>query len=191
MTTTTSADAVNIYSVENLNQNCVGEVSAIEYCYHYSVGQGQAVFNWTVLILENLPGNRFMITNLYVIDSCPDSLDSGSCSNNINSGTRRCCDVEQISGFNLSENFVFGVTGPSQGNTHSASLLGFSDALPQYRVDTTLLSSADLSLSIGSNVSSVPVVQRGLRMLWFVVGKLSMCKKYDHNNILIISHYSV
>ena len=192
MTATTSADTINIYSVENLNQNCVGEVSAIEYCYQYSVGPGQAVFNWTVLILENSPGNNFMITNLYVIDSRPDSLDSGSCMNT-NSGTRRCCDVEQISGFNLSENFVFGVTGPSQGNTHSASLLGFADFLPQYRVDTTLLNSAGLSLSISSTVPSVPVVQRGLRMLWFVIGKLRMCKKYDHNNILIISHvhYSV
>ena len=191
MTSTTSVNTLNVYSVENLNQNCVGEVSAIEYCYHYSVGQGQAVFNWTVLILENLPGNRFMITNLYVIDSRPDSLDSGSCMNTNNGQMRKCCDVEQISGFNLSVNFVFGVTGHSQGNTHSASLLGFSDALPQYRVDTTLLSSADLSLSIGSTVPSVPVVQRGLRMLWFVIGELRMCKKYDHNNILIISHYSV
>ena len=161
-------------------------MTAIEYCYQYTVsGEGVAVFNWTVLILENSPGNNFRITNLYVIDSHPDSLDSGSCMNT-NSGMRRCCDVEQISGFNLSENFVFGVTGPSQGNTHSASLLGFSDALPQYRVDTTLLSSAGLSLSIGSTVPSVPVLQRGLQMLWFVIGKLSVCKKYDHNNIIII-----
>ena len=169
MTATTIANTVNIYRVGSLNQNCVGEVSAIEYCYQYSVTPGQAVFNWTVLILENSPGNNFRITNLYVIDSRPDSLDSGSCSN------EKCCDVEQISGFNLSVDFVFGVTGPSQGNTHSASLLGFSDSLLRYRVDTTLLNSAGQSLSIGSTVSGVPVVGRGLRMLWFVIGKLSMC----------------
>ena len=172
MTTTTSVNALNVCSVENLNQNCVGEVSAIEYCYQYSVGPGQTVFNWTVLILENLQGNNFRITNLYVIDSSPDSLDSGSCMDTSN-GMRRCCDVDQISGFNLSVDFVFGVTGPSQGNTHSASLLGFSEALPQYRVDATLLNSAGLSLSIGSTVSGVPVIQRGLRWLWFVIGKLS------------------
>ena len=181
MTSTTSVNTLNVYSVENLNQNCVGEVSAIEYCYQYSVTPGQAVFNWTVLILENLPGNSFRITNLYAIDSRPDSLDSGSCMDTSNGMMRRCCDVEQISGFNLSVDVVFGVTESSQGNTHSASLLGFSDALPQYRVDTVLLNSGDHSLSIGSTVPSAPVVQRGLRMLWFVIGKLSMCTPLSHS----------
>ena len=177
VTSTTIANTVNIYRVESLNGNCLGEVTAIEYCYEYTVsGQGEAVFNWTVLILENSQGGNFIITNLYAIDSRPDFLDSGSCMNT-SSGTRRCCDVEQINGFNLSVNFVFGVTGPSQGNTHSASLLGFSDALPQYRVTVVILNSAVLSLSVGSTVPSVPLVQRGLRMLWLVTGKLMECVK--------------
>ena len=152
-------------------------MTAIEYCYQYTVsGQGVAVFNWTVLILENSQGGNLMITNLYVIDSRPDSLDSGSCMDTSN-GMRRCCDVEQISGFNLPVDFVFGVTGPSQGNAHSATLLGFSDALPQYRVTVVILNSAGLSLSVGSTVPSVPLVQRGLRMLWLVTGKLMECVK--------------
>ena len=161
-----------IYCVESLNGNCLGEVSAIEYCYQYTVsGQGVAVFNWTVLILKNSQGDNLMITNLYVIDSCPDSLDSGSCMNTSN-GMRRCCDVEQISGFNLSVDFVFGVTGPSQGNTHSASLLGYHKSLSQYLVDTLQHNSAGLSLSLGSTIPRITTIQRSLRMLWFVVGKL-------------------
>ena len=92
------------------------------------------------------PGGNFIITNLHVIDSRPDSLDSGSCMNTSN-GMRRCCNVEQISGFNLSVDFVFGVTGPSQGNTHSASLLGCHVSLSQYIVDTQQRVSAGQSTS--------------------------------------------
>ena len=156
-----------------MNQNCLGEVSAIEYCYQYTVGgQGEAIFNWTVLILENSQGDNFMITNLYAIDSRPDSLDSGSCMD-INNGMRRCCDVEQISGFDLPVDFMFGVTGPSQGNTHSASLLGCHESLSQYIVDTQQRVSDGLSLSVGSTLSNdIQVVQRGLRQLWFVIGKV-------------------
>ena len=154
-------------------------MTAIEFCYEYTVsGQGEAIFNWTVLILENSQGGSFIITNLYVIGSRPDSLDSGSCMDTSNGQRRRCCDVEpEISGFNLSVDFVFGVTGPSQGNTHSASLLGYHEALPQYGVDTVQLSSAALSLSIGSIIPSVPLVQRSLRWLWLVTGKLMQCVK--------------
>ena len=50
---------------------------------------------------------------------------------------RRCCNVEQIiiiNGFNLPVDFMFGVTGPSQGNTHSASLLGYHVSLSQYLI---------------------------------------------------------
>ena len=155
-----------------MNQNCLGEVSAIEYCYQYTVGgQGEAIFNWTVLILENSKGGSFRITNLYVIDSRPDSLDSGSCMSTSN-GKRRCCDVEQISGFNLPVDFVFGVTGPSQGNTHSASLLGCHESLSQYLVGTQQHVSAGLSLSVGSTIPRITPILRGLRMLWFVIGKV-------------------
>ena len=174
MTTTTNADTVNIYPVGSLNRNCLGEaVSAIEFCYQYTIsGEGEAIFNWTVLILENKQGGSFKITDLYAIDSRPDSLDSGSCMDTSN-GMRRCCAVEQISSFNLSVDFVFGVTGPSQGNTHSATLLGYHESLSQYLVDTHQRISTGLSLSVGSTIPSVPIIQRGLRMLWFVVCKLT------------------
>ena len=172
----TTTNTIRIYRVENLNGNCLGEVTAIEYCYQYTVsGQGVAVFNWTVLILENSQGGNFRITNLYAIDSRPDSLDSEGCMNINNGLMRRCCDVEQISGFNLSENFVFGVTGPSQGNTHSASLLGYHESLSQYLVDTQLQNIAGLSLFVGSTVHRMLPVQQGLRWLWFVVGELNVC----------------
>ena len=55
-----------------------------------------------------------------------------------------------------------------------STLLGFADVLPQYGVETTQLPKAGLSLSVGSTVPRVPVVQRGLRMLWFVIGELIM-----------------
>ena len=172
VTGTTTTNVINIYSVGSLNEDCSGEVTAIEYCYRYDViGTGADVFNWTVLILEDTGSSNFMITNTYTIESRPDSSSSVNCSFT-SSGTRMCCDVDQISGFgSLPVNFVFGVTGPSQGNTHSATLLGYFDTLPQYVVNTVHVSRAGLSLSVGSTVPSVPVVQRGLRMLWFVIGK--------------------
>ena len=149
-------------------------MSAIEFCYQYTIsGEGVAIFNWIVLILENTQGGSFKITDLYAIVSRPDSLDSESCMNINNGLMRRCCDVEQISSFNLSVDFVFGVTGASQGNTHSATLLGYHESLSQYLVDTHQRISTGLSLSVGSTIPSVPIIQRGLRMLWFVVGKLT------------------
>ena len=152
--------------MRNLNEACSGKVTAIEYCYHYDVIRaGEAVqFNWTVLILEDDGAGNFRITNSYTIES---RTDSGAAS----SGRRTCCDIEQINSFNLSVNFIFGVTGPCQGNTHNATLLGFADSLPQYQVDTVIQSRAGLSLSVGSRIRSAQVVQRGLRMLWFVIGK--------------------
>ena len=145
--------------------------TAIEYCYQYDVGgAGEAVFNWTVLILEDTAGSNFRITNSYTIESRPDSSSSVNCGDG-SSGRKECCDVDQINGFNLPENFVFGVTGTSQGNTHSATLLGYFDTLPQYQVNTVIRSGTGQSLSVGSTVPSTPVVQRGLRMLWFVIGK--------------------
>ena len=173
---------IYIYRVENLNSNCLGEVTAIEYCYQYNIrGVGEAVFNWTVLILEKLPGSNFRITNLYTILSYPESSSSVSCGDTITGPDghpqkRRCCDVEQINVLNLSANFVFGITGQSQGNTRSATLLGYSDALSQYQVNLILLNNDRLSLSTGSTIptASVPSVQRGIRQLWFVVGMLSI-----------------
>ena len=171
-TATTAANTINAYNLGSLNEACSGEVTAIEYCYRYDVsGAGEAVFNWTVLIFEDTGASNFRITNSYTIESRPDSSSSVNCGDG-SSGRKECCDVDQINGFgNLPENFVFGVIGPSQGNTHSATLLGYFDHLSQYQVNTILLDSAGLSLSEGSTLPSTPVVQRGLRMLWFVIGK--------------------
>ena len=80
--------------------------------------------------------------------------------------------MTDIRSFVLPMNFTYGVTEADQGNTHGATLLGFADSLPQYRVATTQLFKTGLSLSVGSTVPRVPVTQRGLRMLWFVIGEL-------------------
>ena len=171
VTATTNADVINAYNVGSLNQDCSGEVTAIEYCYRYDVsGTGAAVFRWTVLILENAGSSNFRITNSYTIESRPDSSSSVNCDDASN-GRKDCCDVDQINGFNLPDNLVFGVTGSSQGNTHSATLLGYFDTLSQYQVNTVHVSRAGHSLSVGSTIPSTPVILRGLRMLWFVIGK--------------------
>ena len=66
--------------------------------------------------------------------------------------------------------FAFGVTESAQGNAHGATLLGYSDSLFPYRV---LINRAEVSLSVGSTIiCSSPTVQRGIHMLWFVIGKL-------------------
>ena len=163
-----------MYSVGNLNEECYGQVTAIEYCYQYVVsGEGKAVFNWTVLILERAGTTSFRITNLYVIESHPESLSDEKC---INSGDDRvqCCDVTHVTDFMLSPtvDFVFGVTGSAQGNTPGATLLGFHDTLSQYLVDTVQLSRAGFILSVGSTIPESAVARRGLRMLWFILGKL-------------------
>ena len=171
----TSNNELYIYRVGDLMENCRGEVTAIEYCYQYDLinGAGEAVFNWTVLILEDAGTTSFRITNLYDIISHPDSLSGERCSTG-SGNTRKCCDSEDISSFTLPMNFAFGVTGSSQGNTRGATLLAFADSLSQYQVDTILLNKDGLSLSVGSTVRRSSVDQRGLRMLGFVIGKLSM-----------------
>jgi hypothetical protein len=146
-------------------------VNAIEYCYRYSTsaGSGQPTFNWTVLILED-SGNDFIINSVYVILSRLP-VDSENCTSDGQLHT--CCDRNDIEGFDLlTPNFAFGVIESAQGNTHGATLLGFIDALPQYQVDVLLLSRAGVTLSVGSTIiRNRPTVPRGIRMLWFVIGK--------------------
>ena len=168
-TEVTSGHELFIYRVPTLDANCYGSVTTIEYCYRYttSAGTGRATFNWTVLVLEEA-GNNFVINRTYVIQSSLPT-DSVNCTRNGEQVT--CYDRTTIDRFDLPINFIFGVTESAQGNTHGATLLGFHDAFPQYRVNTVLLNKAGLTLSVGSAVHSVPVVQRGLRMLWFIVGK--------------------
>ena len=171
-TATTNTDVIFIYNLGSLNEDCSGEVTAIEYCYRYDVsGAGEAVFNWTVLILKNSGSSNFRITNTYTIESRPDSSSSVNCGD-VSNGRKDCCDVDQINGYgNLPVNFVFGVTGSSQGNTHSATLLGFSDSLPRYWVNTIQMARSRQILSVGSTLPSTPGALRGLRMLWFVIGR--------------------
>jgi hypothetical protein len=159
----TAGDVINLYRVQNLNAECYGEVTAIEFCYRYNTGgPGEPVFNWTVLILEET--NVFTVTRIITIESHPDLLDGNSC---MDAG--ECCDREDISNFQTN-NFIFGVTESAQGNTHGATLLGFHDSLNEYMVDTLLIPTTGLSISVGSTLtrpqSGVP---RGLQLLWFMI----------------------
>ena len=108
-TTTTDGNTINMYRVQNVNTRCYGEVTAIEFCYQYRTTEpGEAVFNWTVLILEET--NVFTITKIYAIESRPDSLIEEDCEN-LSAVMAKCCDREYISGFNFqTNNFAFGVT---------------------------------------------------------------------------------
>ena len=165
-----------MYRVQNLNADCTSEpVTAIEFCYRYNTdGPGEAVFNWTVLILEET--SVFTITRIIAIVSHPNELDGNDCTG-IGGGEVECCDREYISNFNFqrSSMFAFGVTESAQGNTHGgATLLGFHESLAEYTVDTLQLSVIGQNISVGSTLPRPGGVQRGLRLLWFVTGKLCM-----------------
>ena len=177
-TSITDGGSLHIYRVPTLNPSCYGQVTAIEYCYEYrtTAGSGQATFNWTVLILEDTARNEFVIDSIYFIISSL-SVTSVNCTND--GQLRTCCDRNNIEEFDLPmSNFAFGVTESAQGNTLGARLLGFADALPQYRVDAQVLNRADVTLSVGSTIGSRSPVPRGIRVLWFVIGK------YQYSNIL-------
>ena len=170
---------VHAYRVQNLNADCYGEVTAIEFCYVYdSIGLGQPVFNWTVLIIEET--NVFTITKIIAIESHPNSWSgTASCIRTI--GQVECCDRVYISNFNFqTNNFVFGVTESAQGNTRNARLLGFHDVLAEYSVHTLIIPTIGQTISAGSSIMR-PLVGsvRGLRMLWFVIGKFVQ----DNNDV--------
>ncbi len=174
LTATSASGVINLYRVQNLNAECYGEVTAIEFCYQYNtIGLGEAVFNWTVLILEETA--VFTIVRIITIESHPDLLSGADC---MDTGIAQaeCCDREYISGFNLQmNNFIFGVTESAQGNTRGATLLGFFPSQPEYRVDTLLIPSAGQTISVSSTLYKPEGVQLGLRMLWFVIGKFHAC----------------
>ncbi len=166
---------INLYRVQTLNAECYGEVTAVEFCYQYSTtGQGEAVFNWTVLIFEET--DIFTVTKIYILESRPNSLGEGEC-DNVSGGKAECCDRKVIEGFELQNGFIFGVTESVQGNTAGATLLGFFDdaafmVQPEYVVFTIQISQAGQTLSVGSTLPRPGGgLQRGLRMLWFVIGK--------------------
>ncbi len=115
-----------------------------------------------------------MITDVYTIQS-HGSVGSASCTSASSGDEITCCDVTDITSFALPMNFTFGVTESAHGNTEGATLLGLSDSLSQYRVSAVLLSKAGVTLSVGSTISSSPIMQRGICTLWFVIGKLILC----------------
>ena len=126
---------------------------------------GQATFNWMILILKDT-GSNFEISRINVIQSY-GSVNDASCK--VSGEQVMCCDRTSINRFDLSQNFSFGVTESSQGSTAGATLLGFSDSLPQYQVDVVLINRAEVTLSVGSNIRNRPTTKRGIRMLWFVI----------------------
>jgi hypothetical protein len=176
ITQITAGDSLSLYRVQNLNADCTSEaVTAIEFCYRYDTeGAGEAVFNWTVLILEE--SNVFTITRIIAIESHPSLLDGNNCYNrsmdDIDAGGRvDCCDREDISNFNFQTNtFIFGVTESAQGNTHGATLLGVHESQLVYTVETLMISATGLNISVGSTLSRPKGVQRGLRLIRFVIG---------------------
>ena len=108
-TSTTPDNELHIYRVPTLVASCYGTVTAIEYCYTYSqtiAGTGQVNFSYTVLILEDAPGNNFLINSTYTIQS-RGSVDSPHCDKI--GGQITCCDVINIENFILPSNFIFGV----------------------------------------------------------------------------------
>ena len=165
----TESGVLLIYRVPNLGTNCYGQVTAIEYCYGYNASAvtGQVTFNWMILVLKDT-GSSFEISSTYIIES-RDSVGGASCTSS--GGQVTCCDRTNINGFDLPQNFIFGVTESSHGNTAGATLLGFYDSLPQYQVDVILFNKAEVTLSMGSTIHSSPTIKRGIRMLWFVIGK--------------------
>ena len=186
LTATTDGNSLHIYRIPTLDASCYGPVTAIEYCYRYSTiaGSGQPTFNWTVLILEDTPRNKFVIDSIYFIISSL-SVTSANCTNN--GQIRTCCDRTNIERFDLSTpNFAFGVTESAQGNTHGATLQGFSDSLSQYMVDVQLFNRAEVTLSVGSTIRNMPTVQRGIRMLWFVIGKHQYSNTTEHGILSIL-----
>ena len=172
LTSITDGHSINLFRVQNLNVDCSGEVIAIEFCYQYyiTIEPGEAIFfNWTVLILEET--NVFTITRIITIESHPKSLGRDYCMD-VGGGQVACCDREYISNLNFQTNsFIFGVTESARGNTHDATLLGFHESQLEYSVDTLQISATELSIAVGSNLRKPGVLQRGLRMLWFVIGK--------------------
>ena len=113
-TAATDGNSLYIYRVPTLDANCYSPVTGIEYCYRYSTiaGAGQATFNWT--------GSNFVINRTYDTQS---SLPANGVNYTSSGSQVTCCDRTNIDRFDLSMNFIFGVTESAQGNSHGATLL--------------------------------------------------------------------
>lgn len=150
-----------IYPVTSLSSTCYGTVTAIEYCYRFT-GVNQTMLDWTVFILED-SSNGFTINHRHNIQA-HGSLSSANCTSSTTGVT--CCNRTSIENFNLSMNFAFGVT-----DSRGATLLGVHTEVRQYTVNVMLLNKNDFNLSVGHTIPRTPMEQRGIRMLWFIIGK--------------------
>ena len=155
-----SSGTLLIYPVPNLNSSCYGTVTAIEYCY-----RNQAVFNGTILILEDAENGDFVIKRIYSIDS-HNSVSVANCTRNQNVDI--CCNKTSIEFFNLSMNFAFGVP---EYHTGGAALLRVYNTVQEYMVNAVLVNTDGLKLSVGHTIQHGSMVPSGIQMLWFVIGK--------------------
>ena len=164
---------MNIYPVKGIDESCYNRsVTAVEFCYKYNVsGGGEPYFNWTVLILDDGGSGPFTITQLFSIESRPGDLrESDEACGTVSGGRQHCCYKQLLTRpFTLDTNFAFGVTESARGNTYDTELLAFHHSV--YAVDSVKLNRAEVTLSVGSSVRRDATLSRGLRMLWFVVGK--------------------
>ena len=167
----TNRDELHIYHLSELDEYCYGRVIAIKYCYQFNDTTVPAAFNWTVLILEDRLNdhNNFEVIDTITIESC----ESNATSCRSGQPWPLCCDVINIENIDLiiKQNFTFGVIKSAQGNTAGATLLGFHES--EYGVDVLLFPRAEVTLSIGSTIRNRETTKRGIRMLWFVIGKLT------------------
>ena len=152
-----------VYPVPNLSSNCYGTVTAIEYCYRYT-GTNQAMFDWTVLILEDTGNHDFVINHIYNIQG-RGSMSSANCTSD--RGQITCCNRTSVENFNLSVNFAFGVTA----SAHGATLLGVHNTVQQYSVNATVVNKNEVTLSMNRTIRRTSPEVRGIQMLWFVIGK--------------------
>lgn len=167
--------SVYLFSVPHLNTSCRGTVTAIEYCYQYNldylVSGSEAVFNWTVLILNS----QLTITNTFAIESHPaNNSHQKSRWSDVCHDCTCTCDTTFISGFDLpEEKFTFGVMSSPQGNTHDAALLAFHPSLDKYIVNVVNFPARDQQLTKGSTVhiDDNQHTRLGFCTLWFVIGK--------------------
>ena len=148
------------------NLDCYGDIVAIEYCYRYIQ---QRVFNWTLLILQyqDSEPRMFRIVDSILLVSHPENATKCS-----QSDTYPCCDKMNTTRLKLSKGFAYGVTESDSISPPSAPLLGFSDPLGQYQVDTLQMNKASLDLSVNATHNIRRMYSTtGLRMLWFAVCK--------------------
>lgn len=144
---------------------CYGAVFTVEYCYFCP--STAATFKWALYLLEEVQGG--VIPEYLIKDSIPLEShftgDTSACNNNL------YCDKTEVR-FQLRKGFVYGITA-DEGNTPGVNLAAYHDALQQYWVDSFRIpKDEDLNLEVGSTFSTRnPSIKRGLRMLWFAIGK--------------------